>query len=197
MTMPRKVVNLTPSHRAQAASPGEAEVPESAADDALSDFEYAHIILMFGFSRWVENCMEAAQVRGLNALDILVLHAVNHRARGRRLVDVAMVLNVGETHLIAYALKKLVAAGLVAVRRIGRERQYEATPMGDAACLAYREVRSRHLVESLAWMADAPGELSRCTGLLRAMTALYDQAGRFATAEAQSYPRPPPVRTKR
>jgi hypothetical protein len=46
-------------------------------------------------------------------------------------------------------------------------------------------------------MADAAGELGRCTSLLRAMTGVYDQAGRFATAETHGRPRPPPVRTKR
>ncbi len=168
----------------------------AATDAALSDFEFTEVILMFGFSRWVENCMAAAQIRGLAALDILVLHAVNHRARGRRLSDIAMVLNIDQTHLIAYALKKLAAAGFVQVQRIGRERHYEASPAGDAACFAYREVRAKHLAATLSWMANPDGELNRCTTFLRAMTALYDQASRFATAEAQGQPRPPPVRTK-
>ncbi|MDB6082467.1 MAG: hypothetical protein JWN43_348 [Gammaproteobacteria bacterium] len=171
----------------QTASPG----------DILSGFEYSLIILMYGFSSWVENCMAAAHVRGLGALDILVLHAVNHRARGRRLSEIGMVLNIDDTHLVGYALKKLVAAELVEVRRIGRERHYETTALGDQVCFRYRQVRDEHLVSSLSWMADAGGELSRAAAVLRTVTALYDQAGRFATAESHGQPRPPPVRTKR
>ena len=34
----------------------------------LSELEFLLIILMFGFMRWVENCMEAASFRELNAL---------------------------------------------------------------------------------------------------------------------------------
>jgi len=33
-------------------------------------------------------------MRGLNALDILVMHTVNHRARGKRLSEICMVLNI-------------------------------------------------------------------------------------------------------
>ena len=36
----------------------------------LSEFEYGLIILMYGFQRWVQSCMDAANVHGLNALDI-------------------------------------------------------------------------------------------------------------------------------
>src|SRR5947209_17817731 len=69
----------------------------------LSEFEFSLIIVAFGFMRWVEHCMEAATFRGLNSLDVLVLHAVNHRARGRRLAEVCMVLNISDTHLVSYS----------------------------------------------------------------------------------------------
>lgn len=164
----------------------------------LSELEFAIINLSYGFSRWVETCMAASGTRGLSRTDILVLHAVNHRARGRRLAEICMVLNIDDTHLVAYSLKKLVAAGLAAVRRIGRESHYESTEAGDAACLDYRRVREQFLVTSVRWLTDGrqPSMLPETTLLLRTLTALYDQAGRSATA-ANSGPQPPPVRTKR
>ena len=154
------------------------------------------IILTYGFQRWVVSCMEAANVRGLGALDVLVLHTVNHRARNRRLSEICMVLNIDDTHLVAYALKKLVAAGLVAVSRRGRERHYQTTPAGDAACLDYRHVREKFLVPSLSWLSDSGSVLPNMAAFLRTMTGLYDQAGRFATAASLEQPKPPPVRTK-
>ena len=164
----------------------------------LSELEFAIINLSFGFARWVEACMAASGTRGLGTTDILVLHAVNHRARGRRLTEICMVLNIDDTHLVAYSLKKLVAAGLAAVRRIGRESHYESTKAGDEVCLAYRGVREEFLVTSVRWLTDGRplSMLPETTLLLRTMTALYDQAGRSATA-ATSAPIAPPVRTKR
>ena len=163
----------------------------------LSEFEYALIILAFGFMRWVENCMEAAGFRGLNPLDVLVLHTVNHRARGRRLAEVCMVLNIDDTHLVSYALKKLVAAGLVKVLPTGRERHFETTPLGDEACIAYRKVREKFLVPSVAWLSGERSMVRDTGAFLRTMTAIYDQAGRFATAESSATPKAPPLHTKR
>ncbi len=179
-----------------AASPAASFAPIPASQD-LSEFEYALIILTYGFQRWVEHCMEAANVRGLNALDILVLHAVNHRARGRRLAEICMVLNIDDTHLVAYALKKLAAAGLVRVTPKGRERHFETTANGESACLAYRVVRENFLVPSLSWVAGRHDTVRDTAGFLRTMTALYDQAGRFATAASAGQPKAPPVHTKR
>lgn len=170
-------------------------VPSQTSRD-LSNLEFALIILVFGFPRWVENCMAAADVRGLSALDILVLHTVNHRARGRRLSEICMVLNIDDTHLVAYALKKLVAAGLVRVERKGRERHYETTATGDEACLRYRKVREKFLVPSLSWVSDDKNVIPNVAAFIRTMTALYDQAGRFATADSMGQPKSPPVRTK-
>ncbi|HBD32521.1 MAG TPA: transcriptional regulator, partial [Cupriavidus sp.] len=65
-------------------------------------------------------CMGAAGVRDLTFLDVLVLHHVNHRGRAKRLADICFVLNVEDTHLVTYALKKLVGLGLVAGERVGK-----------------------------------------------------------------------------
>jgi len=163
----------------------------------LSEFEFSLIIVAFGFMRWVENCMEAASFRGLNSLDVLVLHAVNHRARGRRLAEVCMVLNIDDAHLVSYSLKKLVAADLVKALPTGRERHFETTPLGDEACMGYRKVREKFLVPSLAWLSGERNMLRDTGAFLRTMTAIYDQAGRFATAESSAVPKAPPLHTKR
>ena len=163
----------------------------------LSDFEFALINLSYGFHRWVETCMAASGNRGLSATDILVLHAVNHRAKGRRLAEISMVLNIDDTHLVAYSLKKLVAAGLASAQRQGRETHYETTEKGDEICIDYRRVRDRFLVENLKWLIEGrpASTLSDSTLFLGTLTAIYDQSGRSATAA--SGPPTPPLRTKR
>lgn len=175
----------------------EAPFEPSALSKKLSEFEFAVFTLMFGFQTWTEMCMAAADVRGLNSMDILVLHAVNHRARGRRQADICMVLNIEDVHLVAYSLKKLVAAGLVVAIAEGRERYYETMPRGDEACLAYRRVREEFLVPNLAWISGGEDVLNETAGFVRTMTALYAQAGRFATAATAGRAKSPPLHTKR
>jgi predicted MarR family transcription regulator len=178
-------------------APPDATFEPSALSRKLSEFEFAVFTLMFGFQTWTEMCMAAADVRGLSSMDILVLHAVNHRARGRRQLDICMVLNVEDVHLVAYSLKKLVAAELVVAVPEGRERYYETTPRGDEACLAYRRVREEFLVPNLAWISGGEDVLNETAGFVRTMTALYAQAGRFATAATAGRVKSPPLRTKR
>ena len=163
----------------------------------LSDFEFSLITLMYGFQAWTENCMDAADFRGLSSLDILVLHAVNHRARRRRQTEICMVLNIEDPHLVAYSLKKLMAAELVMATHEGRERHFETTARGEAACLAYRKVREEFLVPNLSWIHGGEAMVKDTAGFLRTMTALYAQAGRFATAATAGLPKSPRVHTKR
>lgn len=163
----------------------------------LSELEFAHITLAFGFQRWVEKCMEATGVRGLTTLDILVLHAVNLRARRRRLSEIAMVLNVGDPHLVAYSLKKLVAAELVKATRERRESQYETTEAGDEACRAYLAIRATFLIPSVGMIDNATAEIGHAAAIMTALTGIYDQATRIATAESEMLPKLPPVRTKK
>jgi predicted MarR family transcription regulator len=164
---------------------------------ALSALEYTFITLMFGFSRWAEACMAAANVDGLGALDIFVLHSVNHRARGRRLSEICTVMNVGDSYLIAYSLKKLLAAGLIVADRRGRERHYSTTEQGDRACAEYRRIREEHLVKTFFCDPELGEDMSRITKFLSRMIADYDQAGRSATVASMGRPKLPPLRTKR
>ncbi len=86
----------------------------------LSEFEFGLNTAYNAYSRWVVRCMGAAGVRDLTFLDVLVLHHVNHRGRPKRLADICFVLNVEDTHLVTYALKKLQGLGLVSGERVAR-----------------------------------------------------------------------------
>ncbi|MBI1775912.1 MAG: winged helix DNA-binding protein [Proteobacteria bacterium] len=157
----------------------------------LSEFEFGLIVTGNGFMRWVERCMAAAGENGLNYQDALVLHAVNHRARGKRLSEICMVMNLEDPHIVAYALKKLVARGLVQIQRQGREKHYASTRPGDALCQRYRRVRELHLVKSLAWIGGGHNAILDAASFLRAMSALYEQAARLATVANAPVPAAP------
>jgi hypothetical protein len=78
----------------------------------LSEFEFGLIVAWNAFSRWAVRCMAAAGMPDLTITDVLLLHHLCHRARDKKLADIGFMLNYEDTHVVAYSLKKLVAAGL-------------------------------------------------------------------------------------
>jgi predicted MarR family transcription regulator len=145
-----------------------------------SEFEFGMIVAWNAFSRWAVRCMAAAGVPDLTITDVLLLHHVNHRARNKKLADICFVLNYEDTHVVAYSLKKLVAAGLVQAEKSGKEVLYRPTAEGEAAVQRYRAVREQCLIDNLdAQMNDSLGEAAR---MLRTMSGLYDQAARAASS---------------
>ena len=54
---------------------------------------------------------EFPDIADLGVIDILCLHSVNHRGRAKKLADICFKLNVEDTHIVNYALKKLIRPG--------------------------------------------------------------------------------------
>lgn len=148
----------------------------------LSEFEFGLNTAYNAYSRWVVRCMGAAGVRDLTFLDVLVLHHVNHRGRAKRLADICFVLNVEDTHLVTYALKKLAGLGLVAGERVGKEATYATTQAGAEACARYREIREQCLTSNFTEGSEENVEIGELARLLRVLTGLYEQAARSATS---------------
>ncbi|MFZ4649709.1 MAG: winged helix DNA-binding protein [Rubrivivax sp.] len=146
----------------------------------LSEFEFGLIVAWNAFARWAVRCMAAAGCPDLTITDVLLLHHLCHRARNKKLADICFVLNYEDTHVVAYSLKKLVAAGFSRAHKQGKEVFYSPTPAGEALVQRYRTVREQCLVGSLDTDRNADiGELAR---LLRTMSGHYDQAARAATS---------------
>ncbi|MFD1910600.1 winged helix DNA-binding protein [Halodurantibacterium flavum] len=148
---------------------------------ALSELEFALTMANNAFQRWIMRCMAAAG-QPMSPLEVLILHLVNHRDRSKTLADICLVLNIEDTHLVNYAIKKLAAQGLVRLGRKGKEKTVGISPEGAALCLRYREVREALLVKSALQMGIDPAELSRLSTLLRAMSGEYDHAARAAAS---------------
>ncbi len=146
----------------------------------LSEFEFGLIVAWNAFSRWAVRCMAAAGCPDLTITDVLLLHHVNHRARNKKLADICFVLNYEDTHVVAYSLKKLVAAGLVRADRQGKEVFYSPTPEGEALVARYRELREDCLVAGVD--RDLNADIGALAGLLRTMSGQYDQAARAASS---------------
>ena len=149
---------------------------------ALSEMEFALTMSNHAFQRWIMRCMAAAGMPGLSPLEVLIVHLVHHRARPKTLADICLVLNVEDTHLVNYAVRKLEGHGLVKAGRSGKEKTVAITEAGAALCARYTEVREALLVRSVRQLGFDQEDLSRLAALLRALSGYYDQATRAAAA---------------
>lgn len=157
-----------------------AHLADNAAPE-LSELEFALTIANNAFQRWIVRGTTAAGMGDLSALDVLVLHTVNHRGRAKKLADICLVLNMEDTHIVSYALKKLEKLGLVESTRQGKEKLAATTPAGAALCERYRRIREACLIGAVEAVSEK-SDISELARLLRALSGLYDQAARAATA---------------
>ncbi len=155
-------------------------VSEQAAE--LSEFEFGLNMAINAYHRWIVRCMAAAGQDGLSALDVLVLHLVNHREREKRLSDLCFLLNIEDSHVVNYALKKLAKQDLVAPERRGKETFYATTDEGQAVCQRYRDIREDCLIASHAALGHDNAEIGEAARMLRVLSGLYDQAARAAAS---------------
>ena len=130
----------------------------------------------------MEFALTMAGEQGMAPLEILILHLVHHRERPKTLADICLVLNVEDTHLVTYALRKLGERGLVETGRKGKEKTVAITPKGAELCTRYGEVREALLIRGLKATGVDPEEMSRLAALLRAISGSYDQAARAAAS---------------
>ncbi len=148
----------------------------------LSELEFGLIVAGNAFNRWMVRCMNAAGLPDLSALDVLVLHSVNHRSRAKKSADICLVLNVEDSHTVTYSLKKLVRHGVVMSEKRGKETFYSVTGTGNRICLDYREIRENCLVDSLRALGFTGTDLGEVASFLRGISGLYDQAARSAAS---------------
>lgn len=149
---------------------------------ALSEVEFALTMANNAFQRWMVRCMEAAGGPAMSPLEVLIVHLVHHRERPKTLADICLVLNIEDTHLATYAIRKLVGHGLVEEGRKGKEKTVRITDAGAALCQRYGEVREALVVRAARQLGHDPADISRVAALLRTLSGAYDQAARAAAA---------------
>jgi predicted MarR family transcription regulator len=169
-TPPAKVPIVSSSHLASGRS------------SELSEFEFGLIIAVNAFNRWAVRCISAAGMKDMTITDVLVLHHINHRAREKKLADIAFILNIEDTHIVNYSLKKLQTLGLVKTERRGKEVLYSTNEAGQEVCKRYFEIREQVLVSGLTGDGTESFELSELARFLRLLSGLYDQAARSAAS---------------
>jgi len=154
----------------------------SGAMPALSEIEFALNITNNAYQRWMMRASAASGYTGLAANDVLVLHSINHRNRDKSLSDLCLVLNVEDTHLVNYSIKKLEGIGLITTGKRGKEKIATITSKGQEACEKYRQIREALLVESIKSLGLDESDLSHIATVLRSLSGQYEQASRSAAS---------------
>ncbi|MBR0567551.1 winged helix DNA-binding protein [Azoarcus sp. L1K30] len=147
----------------------------------LSEFEFGMIIAWHAFARWMTRCMTAAGVKDMTPIDVLVLHHVAHRDSEKRLADICFVLNVEDTHVVSYSLRKLAGLGLVQSKKQGKEAFFAVTEAGREVCLRYRDVRESCLMPGFTGSIEDNAQIGDLARLMRTLSGRYDQAARAAS----------------
>ncbi|MDP2810067.1 MAG: winged helix DNA-binding protein [Rhodocyclaceae bacterium] len=148
----------------------------------LSELEFGLIIASNAFGRWMTRCMAGAGVKDMTETEILVVHHVNHRGREKKLADICFVLNIEDTHVVSYALKKLANLGLVSGNRRGKEVFWSTTEAGQALCERYRQVREACLMPGFSGAEEENVRIGDMARLLRTLSGRYDQGARAASS---------------
>ncbi|MEN3295923.1 MAG: hypothetical protein V7642_5176 [Burkholderiales bacterium] len=150
--------------------------------EKLADLELSMVSAVHVFQRWAVCCMEVAGLKDLSVVDVLVLHHVNQMAHCRRLADICFVLNIEDTHVVAYSLRKLIALEVVVAEKHGKEVTYLTTPSGQEYLSRYRAIRDLCLLDGLKVLGLNDAALKELAQFLRKMSGLYDQAARAASS---------------
>lgn len=149
---------------------------------ALSEVEFAQTMCVNAFQRWMVNCAAAAGVPGMTPLEVQVMHLVHHRDRPKTQAQICLLLNIEDTHLVSYAIKKLTAQGLVQSFRRGKEKAVVATPTGATFCSRYAGVREALLLANCHDLGFTPEDMSAMARLMRVLSGAYDQGARAAAS---------------
>lgn len=149
------------------------------ASPALSELEFSINLAAMAYHRWMVRCAAAAGAQ-LTPLEVLIMHTVRHRDRPKRITDITLVLDIEDTHLATYALRKLEAAGLVKATRVGKEKLIAPTQAGIAFCESYRQIREQLLVGPARSQGPSEDMLSQLAQQMRLLSGAYNQAARAA-----------------
>jgi predicted MarR family transcription regulator len=157
-----------------------------AADDGMIPiirFEQSLQVVKNSFEQWVRRCGARSGLAGFASIEIEVLHIIARASDPRKTADICFVMNVEETHIVTYAVKKLVKAGLVKSTRSGKDAFFSITKEGGARVLAFAEVKRALLVDAMEKFTEQETSMEDLAEKMRRLAAIYEQAARRAEIE--------------
>lgn len=146
----------------------------------ITRFEQSLQVLKNSFDQWVRRCGARAGLAGFASIEIEVLHIIGRAKDARRIADICFVLNIEDTHIVTYAVKKLLKGGLVLSTRHGKEALFSITPEGGERMLAYAGVKRQLLLEASERFSEQEIDLEKLAEKVQLLSAMYEQAARRA-----------------
>lgn len=156
--------------------------PAVAPPALIGEVDLGLVNAMHAFQRWIVSAMRDCGFRDLTVIDALVLDLLKQRGHDKRLADICFMLNIEDTHVIGYSLRKLINRGVVVTRKHGKEVTYAMTPAGEECLRHFQEIRQRHLLDTLEALQLNKDVLNALARHLRKMSGIYDQAARAASS---------------
>lgn len=147
---------------------------------AITRFELVLQVLANSFDQWVKRCGAKSDLAAFSATEIFILHRIGRSETPRRISDLCFALKIEDTHIVTYAVKKLLKAGLVTSSRSGKDTYFHVTPEGEARITSYAANKRANLGEALAMFNEQDLDLAALEGKLQVLAAVYEQAARRA-----------------
>ena len=151
----------------------------------MTQFELGMIVARNSFEQWVIRCSTASGLVGYSPLEMLILHLIDYNTRPKRIADICFALKIEDTHLVSYALKKLVKGKLVESTRQGKDTVFTNTKEATRLVNEYRAVRKSILSRAFDSITKGTINLEEMADTMRAFASIYEQAAR--TVEIQDY----------
>lgn len=152
------------------------------APDDMRMFELALLSASNSFNRWVVSCGGATGELGLGSTDFTILRMGSREARPKRASEIAFALNIEDVHVVTYSIKKLIRAGFVETQKNGKESLFQASLAGQDLLTRYDAIRTKCLINTLKVFNEGDLDVSLLARRLRAISGIYEQAARAATA---------------
>ena len=149
---------------------------------SMTQFELALVVVHNAFSQWTVRCGTAVGAGRFSSLELLVIGFLNAHDQAVRATDISFALKIEDTYTVQYALKKLLAAGLVESARSGKETLFTMTDAGRALYRDYSVVRSKFLLDAMAMLSEDGLDMDGLVSRLRAISGIYEQAARNAAS---------------
>lgn len=146
----------------------------------ITRFEQSLQVVKNSFEQWVRRCGARAGLAGFASVEIEVLHIIGRAKEPRRIADICFVLNIEDTHIITYAVRKLRKAELVQSNRSGKDAFFSITPEGGERMLAYADIKRQLLLDASGRFSEQEMDLEELAEKMQLLSALYEQAARRA-----------------
>lgn len=157
-------------------------LPLPASETGLSNFEFDLVTATHAFQRWIVRSSAATQLKDLSAVDALVVQQIGGNGNGKSLADLSFMLNIEDTHVVAYSLRKLVSLGVLVATKHGKEVFYSPTSLGLEYIQLFQQIRHECLLHPIGDLHINPIALKELAQYLRKLSGLYDQAARAVSS---------------